>query len=462
MKKNILIVLIVLLTAVFTNAQDKIKEAEAALKQKDFGKALAIAKELLDSGSANEASKVLIQLQQINSNDKKVFEYLGDAYAKMNVAELAVTNYEEAEALDSADVELKFKTAELLYKQKRYKDAVNKYLKIIAIDQQNAKAYSEAAQILFLAKLYPDAAVMYEKYLALDQTKEAYQKITKALLEIKNYEKALNFGKDGLAKYPDDLVITKNAAVSAYALKKFDDAAKYFAALPDSQLTTNDIVNAARSFQQAKSDSLALIYFEKAVNQDSSLSSIYMDLANYNYKNKNYDAAVKYYSAKIKADSTFEPAYRFMAFALMQKKDSEATRAALLKAVTLNDTLVSTKFWLAQTYRQLDSLSQAADQYQKMLDVIGNRDQQFKNECAEAFGFLGQRAFERKNYNGAVGYLRKAVVLKSDVLGYKVMLASSLHQNGNIDEAIDWYRKILKIDSKNEVAKKGLRMLSAD
>lgn len=462
MKKNIIVLLIVLLTAVLTNAQDKIKEANEALKQKDFGKALNIAKELLDSGSASEASKVLIQLRQINSNDKKIIEYLGDAYAQMNVAELAITNYEEAEALDSANVELKFKTAELLYKQKRYTDAVNKYLKIIAIDQQNAKAYMEAAQILYLAKLYSDAVVMYEKYLALDQTKDAYQKITKALLEIKNYEKAFSFSTDGLAKYPDDLAITKNAAISAYALKKFDGAAKYYAVLPDSQLTTNDLVNTARSFQQTKSDSLALIYFEKAVNQDSSLSNIYMDLANYNYKNKDYDAAVKYYNAKIKTDSTFEPAYRFMAFALMQKKDFEATRAAFLKATALNDTLVSTKFWLAQTYRQLDSLSQAADQYQKMLDVIGSRDEQYKNECAEAYGFLGQRAFERKNYSGAVGYLRKAVVLKSDVLGYKVMLASSLHQNGNIDEAIDWYRRILKIDSKNEVAKKGLRMLSAD
>ncbi|MBI1938363.1 MAG: hypothetical protein HYS25_09560 [Ignavibacteriales bacterium] len=462
MKKNIIVVLVVLLTAVLTNAQDKIKEAETALKQKDYDKALGIAKELLDSGSVNDASKVLIQLQQINSSDKKVFEYLGDAYAKMNVGELAITNYEEAEALDSTNVELKFKTAQLLYKQKRYKDAVNKYLKIISFDLQNAKAYLEGAQILYLAKLYSDAALMYEKYLALDQTKDAYQKITKALLEIKNYDKAFSFSTDGLSKYPGDLAVTKNAAVSAYALKKFEDAAKYYSALPDSQLTTNDLVNAARSFQQSKSDSLALIYFEKAVNQDSSLSSIYMDIANYNYLNKNYDAAVKYYNAKIKSDSTFEPAYRFMAFALMQQKNYEATRAAFLKAVALNDTLVPTKFWLAQTYRQLDSLSQAADQYQKMLDVIGNSDQQFKNECAEAYGFLGQRAFERKNYGGAVGYLRKAVVQKSDVLGYKVMLASSLHQNGNIDEAISWYKRILAIDSKNEVAKKGLRMLSAD
>ena len=448
--------------ASLTYGQDKLADAQKAIDKKDYATGLNVAKEFIDNGTPANALKLLIKLREAGYNDKKLFEYLGDAYEKMNVLELAIENYELAEKIDSLDIQTKFKTAELLYKQKRYTDAVNKYLKIISIDQNSSKAYLNAAQILYLAKLYSDASVMYEKYLSLEPSSEAYENITKAFLETKNYEKALQYASEGVVKFPNDFSIAKNGAIAAYNLKKFDEAAKYYSSVPDSMLSTSEIVSAARSFQQIKSDSVALSYFEKAVKQDSSLSSIYMDLANYNYLNKNYETAVKYYKARIKSDSTYEPAYRFMAFALMQQQKYDETRQALLKSTSLNDTLVTTRYWLAQTYRQLDSLNAAADEYQKMLQIIGNRESQYKNECADAFGFLGQRAFERKNYSGAVGYLRKAVALKNDVLAYKVMLASSLHQSGNTDEAITWYKRILTIDPKNEVAKKGLRMLSAD
>lgn len=452
-----------LLTISLVNAQDdKSKSAQEAVDKKDYKTAFSVTKEILDGGNASEALKFFIQLREAGMNDVAIFEALGDTYAKMKVFELAIENYEEAEKIDSSNVTLKFKNAELLYKQKRYTDAVNKYLKVIAIDPKNSKAYAEAAQIFYLAERYADAALMFEKYLAIEQTKEAYESITESLISIKDYEKAYKFGSEGMSKYPDNSKIAKNAAIAAYALKNFEDASKFYKVIPDSELTTDDLVYAARAFQQIKADSIALIYFEKAVAKDSTKSSIYMDLANGNYLKKNYDLAVKYYEAKIKSDSTYEPAYRFMGFALMQLQRWDDTRKAFLKSVELNDTSVISHYWLGQTYRQLDSLSAAEDRYEDMLDLIGNREPQFKNYCADAYGFLAQRAFEKKNYGGAIGYLRKAVSYKPEVLAYKTMLASALHQNGNIDEAIEWYRRILKIDPKNEVAKKGLRMLSAD
>jgi tetratricopeptide (TPR) repeat protein len=464
--KNLFLLVIgfFLLSLNFVNAQDNITAAQKAIDNKDYKTGFNTIKELISQGNTTEASKLLIRIQASGYSDKALFELFGDCYDKQGVAELAIENYQAAENLDSMDVQLKFKSAEILYKQKRYTDAVNKYLKIISIEPNNPKAYVEAAEIFYAAKMYSDASLMYEKYIALEQTKEAYQSITNALLVTKNYEKTFQFGSEGAAKYPEDATIAKNTAIAAYAQKKYNEAAKFYAVVPDTILSTSDIVNAARSFQQIKSDSLALKYFEIAVKRDSTLASIYMDLGNYNYLNKNYDAAVKYYMARVKSDSTFEPAYRFMAYALMQQQKREDTRWALLKSIALVDTgteSIKARYWLVQTYRQMDSTSAAADMYQKMLDAIGNNDSKFKNECAEAYGFLGQRAFERKNYGGAVGYLRRAVTLKGD-LGYKVMLATALHQSGSIDEAIEWYRRVLKADPKNEVAKKGLRMLSAD
>ena len=240
----------------------------------------------------------------------------------MGVTELAVTNYLEAERQDSLNIDLKFKTAESYVKQKKYTDAVNKYLKIISIDPKNSKAYVEAATIMYQAKRFADAAVLYEKYLENNQTKDAYLRITRALLETKNYEKVFTFGAAGTQKYPEEMQLKKNTALAAYALKKYDEAAKYYAAVPDSSLTINEIENAARSFQQSGDGVNSMKYFEKVVKMDSSRSSIYMELANGFFREKNYESAAKYYAAKVKADSTNEIAWRYLGLSYFQLKDN--------------------------------------------------------------------------------------------------------------------------------------------
>ena len=193
-------------------AQDKSVEVQNAIDTKDYSTALVAIKRLVEENRANDAIKFLIKLQTAGYNDKEVLELLGDSYSILGIGELALQNYQDAENLDSMDVRLKFKSAEELYKQKRYTEAVNKFLKIISIDPQNPKPYLEAAQIFYLAKLYADASVMYEKYLAIEQTKEAYESITKALLETKNYEKTFQFAKEGIEKYPGDVKILQPAA----------------------------------------------------------------------------------------------------------------------------------------------------------------------------------------------------------------------------------------------------------
>ncbi|MEW6702058.1 MAG: tetratricopeptide repeat protein [Bacteroidota bacterium] len=463
MKKQAVILTLLLLIAVnVLNAQNKVAIAEKAIDKKDYATAYAIAKEFLDMDSASTALKLFIRLREKDYDGRNLYESIGDSYSKMGVAELALTNYAQSEVLDSLDINLKFKIAELLYKQKRYTEAVNKYLKIFSLDPRNAKACLEAARILYQAKLYADAALLFEKDLEFEQLQEVYQKITKSFLEIKNYEKAYRYALEGLAKYPDDLILKKNAALSSIATKRYDEAAKYYASLPDSLLTVSDFVNAGRAFQFSKIDSMAIKYFEKAIEKDSTLSNIYMDLANYNYINKNYDAAVKYYEAKIKADPNYEPAHRYVAFVYLKQERYDDMRACLLKATSLNDTIVSSHFWLAQAYKQLDSLEEASDQYQKILQLVNGKESQYKDEVLDSYLFLGQRAFNKKNYDGAIPYLRKAIQIKPNDETATIMLASSYHQLQNFEEAIRLYKRTLQINPKNEAAKKGLRMLSAD
>ena len=89
--------------------------------------------------------------------------------------------------------------------------------------------------------------------------------------------------------------------------RKFEEAGKYYSAIPDSLLTVSDLKNAGRAFQQIKADSTAIKYFEKVIQKDSTQSALFMDMANNYFRNKNNELAIKYYMAKIKIDPKFEP-----------------------------------------------------------------------------------------------------------------------------------------------------------
>jgi tetratricopeptide (TPR) repeat protein len=463
MKKTALLFIGIFFVLSFNvNAQSSLADGEKAIKNKEYSKVLTIAKEFIDNNNTTDALKLLIQLREKNFSDIKLFEYLGDTYSKMNVAENALINYEQAEAMDSLNIQLKFKSAELLRKSKRYKEAGNKYLKIIQIDPNNKKAILETATILYLAKYYNEAATYYEKYLAFEQTKDVYQKISKAFLESKNYEKAYKYSVEGLTKYPEEVVLNKSAAISSFGLQKFDDAGKYYSTIPDSQLTVSDLKNAGKAFQMIKADSIAIKFYEKVIQRDSTQSSLFMDMANNYFRNKNNELAIKYYMAKIKIDPTHELAYRYMGFAYYDMKDWNGARQSFLKSKELVDTTFVTNYWLAQTYNQMDSTQQASNQYIASIKLSEGKEKQYKDEIYGANFFLGKNAYDKQNYNAALPYLRKILQFKSGDVGTTEMIAICYHQLQNYDEAIKWYKAVLKLNPKSEVAKKGLRRLSAD
>ena len=164
MKTTIFFILLVLFTGLnFTQTSTKLV---IAIKNNDFKTALGIAQSLLNA-STDQAIKILVELTAHDTTDKGGFISLGDAYSKMSVLELALEDYKTAEKLDSSDIQIKFKIAETLYKQKSYTDAANKYLQVLAIDSNNVAAYDKLGELLYSAAQSPNAAYYLTKYLNL-------------------------------------------------------------------------------------------------------------------------------------------------------------------------------------------------------------------------------------------------------------------------------------------------------
>ncbi|KAF0152016.1 MAG: TPR Domain containing protein [Ignavibacteria bacterium] len=459
MKRIPFFLLIVFLTA-NSFAQDKTAAAQKAYDKKDYKTAFTLAKEILDAGDAAGANRLFIQLREINF-DPKIYEYLGDSYTKMGVNELAIINYEEAEKNDSLNVDLKFKTADVMIKQKKYTDAINKYLKIQAIAPANPKAFLEAATILFKAKMFPDAAKMYEGYLKLEQSQDAYENITRSFFEARNWESTYLYGIKCVELYGGTPIINRYVATAALQTKRFEDAAKFYSQVPDSLLSVNELERVGRTFQMVNDNATAMLYFEKVIRLDSTRSSIYFELGTNFFRQKDYEGAVKYFSAKTQADSTHEQSYRFMGFAYYQMGKHEEARANLLKSVALNPKEINTVYFLALSYRGLDSLDRAADVYKEIIELIGDNEAEHKDKILEANAFLASRMMVKKAWAGAIPYLNKVEKLKPSLDVFR-MLASCHLSAGNNDAAINYAKRVLKSNPNDADMKKILRVLSAD
>jgi tetratricopeptide (TPR) repeat protein len=309
---------------------------------------------------------------------------------------------------------------------------------------------------------YADAANYFEKYLALEKSKVAYENITSAYNALKNYEKSYSYVVEGLKNYPDDILLKKNGAIATYNLKKYDESAKYYKAVPDSLLSTNDLKNAGYSFLNIKSDSVAIMYFELVIKKDSTQSSLYMDIANTYYRNKDYEKAEKYYAAEAKVDPKNDLAFQFIGFSYFSDKKYNDARQAFQDAIKLKDTTFVTNYYLAKSYQLVDSSAQAAEQFIRVLKLTEGKEKQYKDAIYEASEFLGLRAYNRKNYSNAISNYLKALQVKPTEWRIMEMLGVCNYMLQNNDEAIKWYRATLKYNPNSEIAKKGLRRLSAD
>lgn len=462
MKKILNIVLFIFLAGSACLAQNEYKDALSAIKNKDYAKALSIAQQLFQKDSVDTSIKILLNLREVDSQNKAVFDLLGDAYLKSGVKDLAIINYQKELALDSTDVPLRIKLAQVFYKDKKYTDAVNEYLKILAIQPDNKDALFNAAKIFYLAKLYGDAVVYFEKYIKIDPGNvTADTCLVKSYIKTAKYDSAAVVADRSLKLLPGNIQLIKMAAEASYYNNNFENTLSYYSQLPDTSFTYDDYIDAGRSAQRLKKDSIAIDYLVKAFNNDSNKTDLTMDIANLYYTNQKYEKAAEFYGKKVLADSTYEPAYRFRGFAYLQLKDYNQVKENLKKAIALNDTVIASYFWLAQSYRMMDSTNKAISAFQDVIDKIGTKSGH-DEELEESDVYLGQVYFERKQYGQAIPYLIKALRYKPNNVNLNLLVATAYHSSGDTDNAIKYYKKVLTLDPKNEIAKKGLRLLSAD
>ena len=460
MKTKISLILVVLLTGLCF-AQSSYDAASEAIKKGDFKTALNIANQVLLKDSTDTAVKILVDLTSHDTTDKGAYESLGDAYSKMNVPELSLSNYEHAERLDSTNVKIKYKIGETLYKEQSYTDAANKFLQAIAIDSNYAPAYLMVGEILYYAKQYPNAAYYLNKYLQFDPKNEkAIFYTANSFFLMNNFEKAVQVSQQGIQYNPANTDLKRILALSLVYDKKLDDASKYLDQLPDSLITARQFAQIGLEYNYGKMDSLSILYLKKAIDKDTSLiSNLAETIANMYFSVGNYDSAIVYYDKKLSVDSTSISAHVNKALCMIQIKNYDGARISLLDAEQIKPDYMPTLQWLGKTYQYMDSSDAAAATYDKLIALASKDPDKNKTVLGDAYGSKALILLIKKKYAMSVEPLKEALQYDPNNAQYHLWLAQAYALTNRKEDAIREYHKTLQLDPKNPDAKKGLKIL---
>ena len=460
MKTKISLILVVLLTGLCF-AQSSYDAASEAIKKGDFKTALNIANQVLLKDSTDTAVKILVDLTSHDTTDKGAYESLGDAYSKMNVPELSLSNYEHAERLDSTNVKIKYKIGETLYKEQSYTDAANKFLQAIAIDSNYAPAYLMVGEILYYAKQYPNAAYYLNKYLQFDPKNEkAIFYTANSFFLMNNFEKAVQVSQQGIQYNPANTDLKRILALSLVYDKKLDDASKYLDQLPDSLITARQFAQIGLEYNYGKMDSLSILYLKKAIDKDTSLiSNLAETIANMYFSVGNYDSAIVYYDKKLSVDSTSISAHVNKALCMIQIKNYDGARISLLDAEQIKPDYMPTLQWLGKTYQYMDSSDAASATYDKLIALASKDPDKNKTVLGDAYGSKALILLIKKKYAMSVEPLKEALQYDPNNAQYHLWLAQAYALTNRKEDAIREYHKTLQLDPKNPDAKKGLKIL---
>jgi len=407
----------------------------------------------------------LTKAKECDPNNPNIYISLGDAYNKQGVKPLANTNYEKALELSPKDIATQMKVARTYAANRQYAEAVKAFESAVKIDSMNFDAYFEAGRIFYragrtTAAQYQRAVPFLYRAVKLKPNHvEAVSMFAQSLSASKIWGEAAKAGAQAVKL---DSNSVENWRAYAYALVETQDyktALNAFAALERRKaVKPEDYAYLSTTLFRAGQEDKALEVGLKAIQADSTNCDPYFNLGFIYMKKQDYVNAAKMYEKKIACDPRSLPAYVNAGQCYMQApKNLPRARELFVKAVELKPDFLQSKLWLARYYAEVDSVAAMKQMYDEVLK-LGNEDPA-KNKSAliEAYTQLGSYYFQNKNYSAALENFRKALSYGETgglhlVVGQCLILTRGDNPDDNrkkTEEAITHFRRCTQMEPGN-------------
>jgi tetratricopeptide (TPR) repeat protein len=426
--------------------------------------AASYGKALLAADSVDAAIVQLTRAKEAAPEDPSIYESLGDAFAKQNVVPMVIMNYQKAIDLEPAKIDRRIKLARVYEKNRQYTEAVKQFDDIVKRDSSNTDALFQMGNIYVRAKLYKQAVPVLRNYThQVPKSKEGSVLFIKALAGASDDAGVVVEAKRSLNLDSSNVDVWRSLAESQVETKEFADAIPSYEAIKRRKaFKAEDQGKYGIALFRTGRDEDALNSLLEAVHTDSANCDAYFSLGSIYMKKREYEKAAEYFDKRISCDpkNISLAAYLNAAASHMQTKEFPRVRELLVTIIDKRPDYLPGRLWLARYYTQVDSLENAKAEYDSVLKQIGPNIDKYKKEAAEAHYLLGMYYFRKQQFAQTVESFRRASGYGYEDAGMRLTWGQAVMQtldptgdaaenDKKIDECIRLFRKVTEMDPAN-------------
>jgi len=359
----------------------------------------------------------------------------------------AALNFDRAIFFDPSLLDAYLYGSQIMVSTRNVPKAVDYLNKAIALNPKYWQAYKYLGEVYYDNHQYKEAIANFEIY---------YKNVTPADNDVTHYAYSLFFDKqfeparamlDGLLqKNPNDYVLLRLLAYISYETKDLVNGKavmeKYFSLVPADKILTDDYSYYGKMLSASGNDSLAIENYKIAWDKDSTQYQILDELSKSYIKLKKYDEALQYSmkyiqkkpnvitadyfnlgksfytsanSIDVKVDSIKKFQYYIQADSMFAKVEEYSPNSYL------------GPFWRARVNSVIDTestLGLAKPFYEKALEMLIKDPVKYKKEISEVYSYLGFYYYVKDETDTSIDYWKKLLEIDSENLKAQEALKS--------------------------------------
>ncbi len=395
-------------------AEKEFRKAAALTKYKDANIMVAIAEGAISGKNKNYelASEFIQKAKDLDKKLAQIYLVNGDMFLYQSEYGKGANEYENAFYYDKKCTEAYFKLGRIYFTARNYDQSDTAFQNAIRLDPKYIPAWRELSELYYARKNYSKSIEAIEKYLALTEPDLAdHMRYAQLLYLNKDYQKSLEETNKALKDDKDNVIMKRLQAYNLFETKDDTNALKsittFFNTTNTTKINALDNEYYGKILSRNKQDSLAIEYFNKAMQMDTTKTSLYKEIA-ISYENlKKWGLASNNYENYIKNKQNpgagdfykWGVSSYYMANIYKDLADTVNLKLFISKADTAFGTVVYLSpqshlgsFWKARVNLIFDpenTLGLAKPWYENVINILEPTPEKAKKVLIEAYQYLG-------------------------------------------------------------------------
>ncbi len=391
-----------------TNPQLK-TEFENELRKLSAFTEFAKGQEALANNSVDEALVHFSSLTEKMPDSDVLWYFMGKTAYDGHHFVIAEEYLKRAIKLKNVNTEYWISLADCFFAQHKNEQGIKALKTALTLDPKNVQCWELAGRMINIIENLGEYNQFLYKLQVMPNLR-VYQRFAEALIEKKNYRKAMEILQQAIKKFPEDEVLLENLAKVYERMLRFDDAITIYERLITKGINIQKYLRKITSI-------LTVLHDDKRLVRILKMLSSYLPLNDANLWDK-------------------------IGNILLKAKDYLGASEAFRKVIAINTNDPKVLFNLALTYQELALYKKAEETYRKVIE-LNPKDHAALNNLANVLK-------ELKKYDEAIDIYKRAIEIEPNKAISFANLGILYEELKLKNEAKDCYRKAKEIALKNK------------